>query len=128
MKKIFIIISILTLSAVAVSAQTASKGEAAHRRQDAVGDKRVSVIKKDGRRTPGVLRVGPSTTYLKNGLKMEEVVRFLGRPASISERRDGDLLLATYTFARGQGRVIVAEFENGLLVSSHLDPEGVKNL
>ena len=122
MKKVFIIIAILAVSAVAASAQTASKGEAAHRRQGVAGDKRILVTgKKDERRAPGVLRVGLSTTYLKNGLRTEEVLRFLGRPASISERRDGDLLLATYTFSRGEGRILVAEFKNGLLVSSRTE-------
>jgi hypothetical protein len=72
----------------------------------------------DGR----VLRLGPTTTFLKNGLSMDEVVRLLGKPASISERQDGDRHLTVYAFPRSDGRVFVAEFENGLLVSSRTEP------
>jgi hypothetical protein len=35
---------------------------------------------------PGVVQVGPRTTYLKEGLTTEEVVRLLGKPSAISER------------------------------------------
>ena len=107
--------------AAAVSAQTTPKGETAHLSRSSGGEKRAPAAGKKGKRSaPGVLRLGPSTTYLKNGLRADEVLRFLGRPASVSERQDGDLHLATYTFARGEGRVLVAEFENGLLVSSRM--------
>ncbi len=35
-------------------------------------------------RKAGVIRVGPSTTYLKEGFSVEEVIRLLGEPAAIS--------------------------------------------
>jgi hypothetical protein len=72
----------------------------------------------DGR----VVRVGPTTTYLKNGLRIDEVVRLLGKPTSVSERLEGNRLLSTYTFSRSEGRVFVAEFENGVLFDSRLEP------
>jgi hypothetical protein len=116
MKKGFII-SMIFISAVVASAQKSSEGELAGR-SGPVAEKRVSTaVRRDTARGPGVLRVGPSTTYLKKGLKAYEVVRFLGWPLSGSERREGDLRLATYTFARGEGRVLIAEFENDSLVT-----------
>lgn len=65
-----------------------------------------------------VLRVGPPTTYLKAGLSAGEVVRFLGKPSAVSERREGGRSLATYVFPRGGGRVLTAEFVDGTLVRS----------
>jgi hypothetical protein len=72
----------------------------------------------DGR----VLRLGPTTTYLKNGLSTDEVVRLLGKPAVISERSEGNRLLSIYTFPRSDGRVFIAEFENNVLVNSRTEP------
>jgi hypothetical protein len=71
----------------------------------------------DGR----VLRLGPSTTYVKNGLRTDEVLRLLGKPTSVTERREGDKVFLTCTFRRSEARVFVAEFENGLLVSSRTE-------
>lgn len=77
----------------------------------------------DGR----VIRVGPTTTYLKNGLNTDEVIRLLGRPHSISERLEDGRLLATYIFPRSEGRVLIAEFENGLLTNSRTEtPERIE--
>lgn len=122
MKKASIISSLILVSALAVSAQAGSKGELARSRRNTEKDKKVAVSgKKNIMRTPGVLRVGPSTTYLKKGLSTGAVVRFLGRPASVSERHEGDLLMATYIFKRGEGRILVAEFENGVLVKSYAE-------
>ena len=70
---------------------------------------------------PGVVRVGPRTTYLKEGLQTDEVVRLLGRPVSISERSDNDVVIATYQFQRGDGRMLIAEFVGGVLVRSRLE-------
>jgi hypothetical protein len=124
MKKGFSIISMILVSAMAASAQTGAKGELARLRQSPEREKKVSVaVKKSKTRGPGVLRLGPSTTYLKNGLSADEVVRFLGQPASVSQRQDGDLRYATYTFTRGEGRILVAEFENGVLVSSRAEAQ-----
>jgi len=70
---------------------------------------------------PGVVRVGPRTTYLKAGLKPAEVVRLLGKPHSISERSEKGVVITTYEFQRGEGQVLVVEFENGLLVHSQTE-------
>jgi hypothetical protein len=70
---------------------------------------------------PGVVRVGPRTTYIKEGLSSEEVVRLLGKPASISERSENGVMVTTYEFQRGEGRILIAEFVKGLLVRSHTE-------
>jgi len=67
---------------------------------------------------PGVVQVGPRTTYLKEGLRTDEVVRLLGKPASISERSENDIVTTTYEFHRGEGRILIAEFVGGILVRS----------
>ncbi|HEX8919914.1 MAG TPA: hypothetical protein VF766_00460 [Pyrinomonadaceae bacterium] len=120
MKKGFSLISMVLVSSMAASAQAGAKGELARLRQSPEGEKKAAIVsvKKSRTRALGVVRVGPSTTYLKNGLSLNEVIRLLGLPASVSERQDGDSRYATYTFTRGGGRVLVAEFENGLLVNS----------
>ena len=69
-------------------------------------------------RKAGVVRIGPSSTYLKQGLTTEEVVRLLGEPTSITESGAGPESV-TYEFQRSEGRVLVAEFVAGALVSSH---------
>ena len=70
---------------------------------------------------PGVVRVGPRTTYLKDGFRIDEVVRLLGKPLSISVRSERNIVVQVYAFQRGEGRVLVTEFENGLLVRSHTE-------
>jgi hypothetical protein len=70
---------------------------------------------------PGVVKVGPRTTYLKAGLRTDEVIRVLGKPISISERTENDVVITTYEFQRGEGRVLIAEFEGGLLVRSRTE-------
>jgi hypothetical protein len=67
---------------------------------------------------PGVVQVGPRTTYLKEGLRTDEVIRLLGKPASISERSENDIVITTYEFQRGEGRILIAEFVGGILVRS----------
>ena len=67
---------------------------------------------------PGVVQVGPRTTYLKEGLRTDEVVRLLGKPARISERSQNDVVITTYEFQRGEGRILIAEFVGDLLVRS----------
>ena len=69
-------------------------------------------------RKAGVVRVGPSTTYLKEGFSLEEVLRLLGEPVAISEHQSGNQFVTTYEFPRGQNRFLIAEFVNGTLVSS----------
>ena len=68
----------------------------------------------------GVVRVGPSTTFLKQGLSTEEVVRLLGEPTTISESGKGNGAI-TYEFPRSEGRILVAEFVKGSLVSSRTE-------
>lgn len=70
---------------------------------------------------PGVVQVGPRTTYLKEGLRTDEVVRLLGKAASISERRENDIIITTYKFHRGEDRTLIAEFVSGVLVRSRLE-------
>jgi len=66
----------------------------------------------------GVVQLGPRGTYLREGLKTEEVLQLLGEPANVSERTyDGDKI-AVYEFQRGDGRVLIAEFMDGQLISS----------
>ena len=142
MYKFFIIAAFVLFSAVTAAAQTSSEPKAlpetsqvelAKRTENLGGVAtpggiaRVQTTAAERRRQSGgvvdgrVLKVGPTTTYLKNGLRTEEVVRLLGRPVSITERRDGEHLLAIYTFERSSGRVLVAEFENGVLVRSGME-------
>jgi hypothetical protein len=70
---------------------------------------------------PGVVQVGPRVTYLKEGLRTDEVVRLLGKPATISERREKEVVITTYEFQRGDGRILAAEFVDGVLVRSRLE-------
>ena len=74
---------------------------------------------------PGVVLVGPRTTYLKAGLSREQVVRLLGKPASITERSVKNVVITTYEFKRGEGRILIAEFEHGLLVRSRTETRDV---
>jgi hypothetical protein len=102
MLRILIIATAILISVVNVSAQT-------------VGSKRHIV------RRAGIVRVGPSTTYLKEGFSLEEVLRLLGEPAAVSARHDGDEFITTYEFPRGQNRILIAEFVNGALVRSRTE-------
>jgi hypothetical protein len=78
---------------------------------------------------PGVINVGPKTTFLRNGLTAQEVVRLLGEPMRVSERRRGETRLSTYVFSRAGGRVLVAEFENDVLLNSRVeDRDGLASL
>jgi len=70
---------------------------------------------------PGVVQVGPRTTYLKEGLRKDEVVRLLGQPTATSERRENDVVVTVYEFQRGEHRVLVAEFVGDLLIGSRTE-------
>jgi len=74
-------------------------------------------------RKAGVVRIGPATTYLKEGFTLEEVLRLLGEPASITEHQSGNNVVTTYQFPRGQNRVLIAEFVKGALVSSRVETQ-----
>jgi hypothetical protein len=136
MQKFFIITLFVLLTSITATAQTAGEQKAqAAKRADIVsnGDATARLIVTAEAKTEGerrqvtrvvdgrVLRLGPTSTYLKNGLSTGEVVRLLGKPATISARREGERLFTTYTFARSEGRVFVAEFENGLLTASRTE-------
>lgn len=67
---------------------------------------------------PGVVKVGPRTTYLKEGLRTDEVVRLLGKPTSTSEITENDVVVVTYEFKRAEGHFLMAAFVSGALVRS----------
>lgn len=69
----------------------------------------------------GVVRVGPTTTYLKEGLSTAQVVRLLGEPSAIYESTEKDLIITTYEFPRAEGRVLIAEFVGDALVGSRIE-------
>jgi hypothetical protein len=103
MLKALVIVIAIVIAVVNISAQT-------------TGTARRRITKK-----AGVVRVGPATTYLKEGFTLEEVLRLLGEPASITERQSGNDVVTTYEFPRGQNRVLIAEFVKGALVSSRVE-------
>jgi hypothetical protein len=114
----FSIIAIILLSATAVTAQTGAAQESRPR----TGLRKIShrggkTLAADRR----VVRLGPSTTYLKNGLSTSEVLRLMGEPAMVSERAEGETKVITYVFLRSQGRALVTEFANDLLISSRTE-------
>jgi hypothetical protein len=73
---------------------------------------------------PGVVRVGPRTTYLKEGLSTAEVVRLLGKPAAVSERSEQDVLTTILEFPRGEGQLLIAEFVKDKLVRTMMQTRG----
>lgn len=143
MQKFFVLIALVFLSSVSIAAQTAEEQKPLSSGKQVEFTKRAETeriikptgaaslsgeTKTDGKRGQSgslvdgrVIRFGPTTTYLKNGLRTDEVVRLLGKPVCVSERREGNLLLSTYTFRRSEGRIFVAEFENHVLVSSRTE-------
>ena len=81
----------------------------------------VGTTKRHASRKARVVRVGPSTIYLKEGFSLEEVLRLLGAPVAISAGQSGNQIVTTYEFPRGQNRFLIAEFVNGTLVSSRTE-------
>lgn len=69
----------------------------------------------------GVMRVGPRSTYLKEGMRTQEVLRLLGQPATVSERTEDGAVVTRYEFDRSEGRIIVAEFVSDALVRSRTE-------
>lgn len=65
-----------------------------------------------------VVRVGPSTTFIKAGLTKAEVIRLLGQPLAVSSREEEGASKTLYEFNRGGGRVLTAEFLDDVLVGS----------
>lgn len=72
---------------------------------------------------PRVVSAGPRTTFLKEGLREGEVLRLLGSP-SLTLRAAGGASSVTHEFPRGEGRVLVAEFKDGVLVNSRTESRG----
>lgn len=103
MLKAVVIIIALLIAVVNVSAQTS-------------GHKSVKRVHQ-----ASAIRIGPPTTYLKEGLTSEEVVRILGNPLTVSERDELGIVIETYEFKRGAKRVLIAEFVRGSLVSSRTE-------
>lgn len=120
MKKFFSLIAIVLFSVVAVAAQTRVKGSFSDllRSRRAGVEKRAANHKAARFQDARAFRLRPSTIYLKNGLSTDEVLRLMGTPTSVSERQEGNAHLATYIFHRSEGRIFVANFENGVLINS----------
>ena len=132
MRKVFSIIIVFTSAVISISAQT--KLERRHHSEViSMASKTDTSVSEVGNgafypRTSysypledfktGVVRVGPRTTYLKDGLSIDEVIRLLGKPLSITERTEQNVSLKIYVFQRGEDQVLIAEFENGLLARS----------
>jgi hypothetical protein len=122
MRKIIFLVIVMVSGLVGVSAQTKeqTRGNSEPRQKEkAVSFWRVS--HNPGSRPTGVLRLGPPTTYLKQGLRTEEVLRLLGQPGSISQRHDQGVIVTTYEFPRGEGRILIAEFVSDALVRSRVE-------
>lgn len=104
MLKTMVIIIALLIAVVNVSAQTVR-------------------AQKSGKRVHPVtaIRIGPPTTYLKEGLSTEQVLRVLGEPLEVAEREEQGIRIKTLHFQRGANRILVAEFVNDALVSSRTE-------
>ena len=113
MKKTLILLSFILCAGFSAAAQTGAEGSA---RRASYRSERVTPA------SPRVVRVGPRTTYLKEGLSTEDVMRMLGRPAEVSERDEDGAKVISYLYPRGEGRVLVAEFVAGRLVRSRVEP------
>lgn len=133
MRKFFVIAVILTITTITASAQKRQQKHHAADKKVSAGV--VTVTPAEGESAfvgtsfsyplddykPGVVKVGPRTTYLKEGMTKGEVVRLLGKPTSISERKEKDLVISIYEFQRSEHRVLVAEFVDDVLVRSQTE-------
>ena len=59
---------------------------------------------------------------LRRGLTVEEVDAMLGRPDGITKRREGTLIVSTSTY-RTPGRIVTAEFVEGVLIRFAIAPD-----
>ena len=119
MSKVLAILVVILFAVVGVSAQSESN------RKPDVAEKPVKakyVISVSSK--PGVVELGPRTTYLKEGLSAEEVLRVMGTPAAVSERDEQGSIVKSYEFKRGDGRVLIAEFIDNKLVRSRTEASG----
>lgn len=69
----------------------------------------------------GVIHLGPKSTFLKEGLSTDDVVKVLGQPSATSEAMKDGKTVSIYEFERGEGRVLIAEFVGNLLVGSRTE-------
>ncbi|HKO43523.1 MAG TPA: hypothetical protein VJU84_09540 [Pyrinomonadaceae bacterium] len=104
MLKTMVIVIAVLIAVVNVSAQTVRTQKSGRRVHQATA-----------------IRVGPPTTYLKEGLTAEQVLRVLGQPIRVSEREEQGVTIKTLFFQRGANRILVAEFVNDALVSSRTE-------
>jgi hypothetical protein len=133
MRKITAIALLTLATAVSISAQTTSRKNHVASRDTALN---ASAAAEPVEATafsypvddfkPGVVRVGPPTTYLKEGLTVAEVIRLLGKPQTVSQRVENGNAIVTYEFRRGEARMLVAEFERGMLVRSRTETRGAE--
>jgi len=125
MRKLLNLVIVIMLAIVGAAAQTKPDSmrsfEKGNTDEDASLVRQTSYSYPADEFKPGVVRVGPRTTYLKEGLSPEEVVRLLGEPSAISERRENAVVVTIYEFPRSEGRVLIAEFVKNALVRSRLE-------
>lgn len=76
----------------------------------------------------GVIHLGPRNTFLKEGLRQEEVMKLLGEPVSVSKRQEKGQVVSIYEFIRSEGRVLIAEFIDNILVGSRTEARGIAQL
>lgn len=69
----------------------------------------------------GVVRVGQSTTFLKNGLSTSEVVSLLGAPSAVYSRDERGVRVTTYEFKRSGEKIVIADFVGKALVQSRTE-------
>jgi hypothetical protein len=127
MRRFLVIAIILTVGIISASAQSSKRKHHADKSaskmtveaENAVPRTSFSYPLDDYK--PGVVKVGPRTTYLKEGLRTDEVVRLLGKPSSTSERKENDVVVKIYEFQRGEHQVLVAEFVSDSLVRYHTE-------
>jgi len=111
MSKVIAFLAVIICAVISVSAQ--------HENNPATKDGVRYVVTVS--RKPGVVQLGPRTTYLKEGLSTEEVLRVMGKPAAVSERNEKGSVVTSYEFRRGDGRVLIAEFIGNALVRSRTE-------
>lgn len=133
MRKFLVIAVILTVATITASAQNRQQKHHAADKKISAGVVRVTPAESDSAFVgtsfsyplddykPGVVKVGPRTTYLKEGLTRGEVIRLLGKPTSTSERKENDVVVTIYEFERSEHRVLVAEFVGDVLVRSRTE-------
>jgi hypothetical protein len=82
-------------------------------------------VTKTRRVSPAVVRLGPTTTFMRNGLSRQEVVKLLGEPFSTVETMDGNAVVTTCVFHRSGDRILIAQFRDDVLIASRLQTSGV---